>query len=664
MKILKLTITRQLKQFIVITIWFLIFPFLSQADNEHFPVYPNILNNISFWQDVYTRYTTTQGILHDDENLSLIYGVIPLEAKSVEKHRKINKQRIDAAKKKYRDILHLLSTKPKSLNLEERRIAALFGPNVDTSTYKLAAKKIRCQIGQKDRFHEGLKRSGAYLNRIKKIFKSYDIPTELAFLPHVESSFDTRAYSKFGAAGIWQFTLGTGKRFLKIGYTLDERRDPMASSHAAALLLKENYEELRSWPLAITAYNHGAAGMKKAKEQWGNYPRIFSYYRSRTFKFASRNFYSEFIAAKNVAQSYEKYFGEVDFDPPHKTKSIVLEGYAALEDITELFDINVEVLAKLNPAIRPPVFKGQKYLPQGYRLHLPETIHIGISEIASVFPRERYHQEQKPSHFYTVQRGDTAGKIARMHKVRLSDLLLANSLNRNATIYVNQNLRIPISKEHQSHPRTSAPPQNPEPLEIPKGPLPLLAAILPINLDIIQSSHLQDSGRPKAVAALPASEASINPEIISGHLKIVKVWTEKKRIYGLLKVEVEETLGHYADWLEIKTQVLRDLNGLRYGRFVHIGQPLKIPLDRVSKESFEEKRFDYHKSLQEDFFNAYQIEDLQPYYVRKGENIWTLSNEKFNLPIWLIQQCNPAVDFRNLRHSSRIMVPSVEKKDG
>ena len=148
-----------------------------------------------------------------------------------------------------------------------------------------------------DRFREGLIRSGAYVDQIKEIFRSYGLPSDLAYLPHVESSFNPKAYSKFGAAGLWQFMRSTGKRFLEIDYTLDERRDPIRASHAAARLLKENYKALGTWPMAITAYNHGLAGMMRATRSKGNYEAIFKQYRSRLFKFASRNFYSEFLAA-------------------------------------------------------------------------------------------------------------------------------------------------------------------------------------------------------------------------------------------------------------------------------------------------------------------------------------------------------------------------------
>ena len=167
---------------------------------------------------------------------------------------------------------------------------------------------MRCQVGQQDRFQAGLIRSGAYMDRMRAIFSAHGLPADLAFLPHVESSFNTNAYSKFGAAGMWQFTRSTGKRFMTVDYVLDERRDPIAAAHAAARLLKENHERLGSWPLAITAYNHGAAGMQRAKAAHGDYPGIFTSYKGRTFKFASRNFYSEFLAARRVASDYRRYF--------------------------------------------------------------------------------------------------------------------------------------------------------------------------------------------------------------------------------------------------------------------------------------------------------------------------------------------------------------------
>jgi len=96
---------------------------------------------------------------------------------------------------------------------------------------------------------------------------------------------------------------------MTIGYAMDERRDPIRSSKAAAKLLKQNYEKLGNWPMAITAYNHGVTGMLRAKRAKGSYEEIFKDYRRRRFQFASRNFYAEFLAAREVAKNYRRYFG-------------------------------------------------------------------------------------------------------------------------------------------------------------------------------------------------------------------------------------------------------------------------------------------------------------------------------------------------------------------
>ena len=124
-------------------------------------------------------------------------------------------------------------------------------------------------------------------------------------LLRVESSFNPRAFSKAGAAGLWQFTRGTGSDYLAVNALIDERYDPYAATDAAARLLKDNYKALGSWPLALTAYNYGRAGMLRAVRNHGSYEGIFTSYEGGSFKFAARNFYSEFIAAARVAKRLE-----------------------------------------------------------------------------------------------------------------------------------------------------------------------------------------------------------------------------------------------------------------------------------------------------------------------------------------------------------------------
>ncbi|MBW2435573.1 MAG: LysM peptidoglycan-binding domain-containing protein, partial [Deltaproteobacteria bacterium] len=162
-------------------------------------------------------------------------------------------------------------------------------------------------------------------------------------------------------------------------------------------------------------------------------------------------------------------------------------------------------------------------------------------------------------------------------------------------------------------------------------------------------------------AQLAAQLPEIKPEILQGNFAIERVWYDQGKPIGTIRVEVEETLGHYAEWLGITAWQIRHLNGFPYGKTIHIAQQLKIPLHRVSQEEFEEKRFEFHKELAEDFFASFRIEKVQTYKVRKGDNIWTLSKEKFEVPLWLIKKYNSHLDFSALYPSQELIIPIIEK---
>ena len=697
----------------------------TSVESDTFPVYDSIRPNVSFWKKIYTRYSTTQGVIHDKRNLAIIYDVIELKDRNRHGSRKINRERINRVKRKYKGILAKLARGEAPGGPEEQRVAALFGTHATPVDFRNAMRNLRCQIGQKEPFRQGIIRSGAYLAEIEQIFRDAGLPVELAYLPHVESSFNPKAYSKFGAAGIWQFTRSTGRRFMTVGYTVDERRDPILSSYAAAGLLKQNFEKLRNWPMAITAYNHGVSGMLRAKRRKDSYEAIFKDYRSRIFRFASRNFYSEFLAAKEVAQNYRQYFGELALDTPLEFQEVVMAGYGSLPEIARHLKLEIGMLHELNPALRNPVIRGQKYVPQGFRLRLP----LGYGQdwesmIAELAPK-LFKNYQKRSRIYTVRKGDTAGEIARMHGLRLSDLIAANNLDARATIYVDQNLRIPLAdekpialarierrkadeengKKSKRKPASQTPPlaeptvdmviamsetaesgkaQEKNTLESPpikpaedvvqKAQPPVLASLEGDLIEEKAATGSQDQkqveDKPKtatvsesdAKAAEPAVQApEINPEILQGDLTVERVWYDRGKPIGTIRVEVEETLGHYAEWLGITAWEIRRLNGFPYGKAIRIAQQIKIPLHQVSKEEFEEKRFDYHKELSEDFFASYRVEKVKSYSIKKGDTIWDLALEEFEVPLWLIKKYNADLDFNALVPSQKITIPIVEK---
>lgn len=647
------------------------------ASSDPFPMPDTIVPNVNFWTRVYSHYGSDQGIVHDSRHMDIVYEIIELIPYDVPGAGRVNRKRMKLAREKYEHLLKRLAHNPRTPDNTCRRVAALFDNPDDAGQFRGAAGRVRCQVGQKDRFQAGLVRSGAYIDRIREIFASHGLPDDLAYLPHVESSFNINAYSKYGAAGMWQFTRSTGRRFMEVGYVLDERRDPILATHAAAQLLKENYDKLGSWPLAVTAYNHGAAGMQRAKARHGDFETIFQSYRSRSFKFASRNFYAEFLAARRVASNYRDYFGALKMDTPAPARTLNLQGYAAFEDLCRHFDVPPEVLKQLNPALRQPVLSGQKYVPKGYALRLPP---IGSDEAASLaaLPAGLFQDSQKRSLFYTVQRGDTASKIARLHRVRLDDLILANNLNRRATIYPHQTLRIPAGGDRR--PATTAPeiattetvlaantpvPPAPAPEAVANAPSPtipaepehypqpLLASVIPLTSTASESNVEENKAELDRQAR--------NMEIVTADVAFERIIQYKGQLVGIIQVEVEETLGHYAEWAKVSTQQVRRLNGWPYGQVLQLHQKVRIPLVRTNAETFEQNRYEYHKRLQEDFYAVYRVGELQSYRVQRGDSVWTLCRGRFDLPMWLLKHCNPEVDLAALKFYQKLVIPTIER---
>lgn len=715
------------------TLSLMLFPHNAQAQTatDPFSCYNCIDANVDFWKKVYAEYPSTSGLIHDSANLAVIYEVISVMSTDEAGSRSYNKKKIDRVKKKYSTILNHLATNKKPTTAEEKRVAALFGANGSPDVWKTAANNIRFQTCLSDRFKTGVIRSGRYLEEIKSIFRDNGLPTDLAYLPHVESSFNYEAYSKFGAAGIWQFIHATGKRFLTISYTVDERRDPIAASHAAAKYLKENYGKLQNWPLAITAYNHGAASMQKAQNQLGDYESIFASYENKRFGFASKNFYSEFLAAREIAKNYRTYFPDITMDQPVQTHKVLMKQFAPMDLLAAHFKVSIDTIKELNPALRKPVYSGQKYIPKGYTLKLP--VHLkNFDRLAQTLPDTIYEKEQKRSRFYQVARGDTAGGIARMHRIPLRDLIDINMLNRRATIYVGQNLRIPAPGEKielaTASPPAQAPPPSTPPLlavaqidthstitplakverstkktktieapqrqsSAPTNPkvaiqeAPATAKTAhkappaasetpvtasndqliepPVNVAVDQTipeirayEHPAEAEMEIPAVDPPASSVTeVNPAVISGNFLVEKIDTVAGHTIGYVQIEDMETLGHYADWLEIPTQALRKLNGLRFGRTIRTNQRIKIPLDKVSKELFEERRYEFRKEIEEDFFSAYKVVGIQAYSVKRGDNIWTLCRDTLELPFWLIKKYNPSLNVEALKLDQQITVP-------
>jgi len=397
-----------------------------------FPIYPCIQQNVRFWEAIYSRYTSRHGVIHDADDLGRIYAVVELAGRDLPWSAWFNENQIQQEKKQIRDILESLAAGTPPQTAKARRINALF-PKKSAAIFLKARDSIRLQIGQKDRFMEGVVRSGRYLASFRQTFARHGLPLELAYLPHVESSFNPKAFSKAGAAGLWQFTRGTGSDYLTVTPLVDERYDPYAATDAAARLLKENYKALGSWPLALTAYNYGRAGMLRAVRNHGSYERIFTSYDGDSFKFAARNFYSEFIAATRVAKRLEAV-SSLRKDQPDSLKNFRLKKAIPLPQLLAQTGLSREQFVRFNPALSKSVLAGQQPVPKGYLARIPSSHPIGATRIAQNPSTNLAKIKKQPSLSvkppqkvtYTVQKGDSITSIARKFKISPQIVTAAN----------------------------------------------------------------------------------------------------------------------------------------------------------------------------------------------------------------------------------------------
>lgn len=425
---------RSLSRFCAVIL--LLMPLSGQAATSDFPVPDNLLPAINFWIKVYTEVDTQSGFLHDPHDLRIIY-------------RRLDRDRdtINSTREKIRDDLKVLATgKRDGLTTAQQELLSLWGTNTTNTRFEQAAENVRWQLGQSDRFIAGMKRSGAYRAHIDNVIREKNLPPELAVLPHVESSFHPGAYSRVAATGMWQFTRATAQRFMRADYVVDERLDPYTATSGAMALLEYNYNALGSWPLALTAYNHGANGMARAVRDVGtsDIGRIIAEYKGPRFGFASRNFYPQFLAALEVDSHAEEYFGPILRDRAPEFASMTMDAFVDARVVANSLGVSLDDLQRDNPALQPSVWSGTKRVPKGYALKIDRASFKGdlLASVGSIALSE-LHSEQVPDLSYTVRRGDSLSVIADRYKTSVSELVAINQLRDRNTIRIGQTLLLP-----------------------------------------------------------------------------------------------------------------------------------------------------------------------------------------------------------------------------
>ena len=709
-------------------------PFPEPAALEH---------DVRFWTRIYTEVGTDGGLLHDSRDLAVVYEVVSLPDGL---SRRSRERYTENRKKKYRAILQKLGRGVRQgLSDEEDRVLRLFPANVSSKTLRDASRRIRFQLGQANKFRAGLIRAGAYKDHIEKTLDDMGLPRRIAALPHVESSYTPHAYSSVGAAGLWQFTRSTGRRFMRLDHVVDERLDPYIATVAAARLLEQNRRVTGSWPLAITAYNHGASGMRRAARKLGtrDITRVVREYRSRTFGFASRNFYVEFLAAARIADNPERYFGRLVLDTPIDFATYELPYYGTPKSIADALGVPVASLRAANPSLRRSVWEGQKRIPRGFELKIPRAelsrpMQVALADV----PSEHRHTKQTRDTYHVVRRGETLSRIAARYGVRTSELQSLNGLRSRHRIRVGQKLRLPtdhMPAQKIARAKSQAPIAPPadglytvrrgdtiadiaERFGMTEHQLAranqlrnrhriypgqvlrvstsvdraLVTAKSPAKADAEAASNkpaAPEDAHPQALAVLtPAHSADTDPEVapppaeaepeVEGPIVAVAAeagdtpsdTADPKSLLadpndysvasdGTIEVQAMETLGHYAEWLGIRASRLRAINHLTYGEALPVHSHIRLDFAQVTPEAFEEKRLAYHRGMQEDFFSEWEIAGTEVHKLRRGDSLWVLSHRRFNVPLWLLRQYNPDVDFESPAVGTHITVPVLKRRE-
>jgi len=307
-----------------------------------------------------------------------------------------------------------------------------------------------------------------------------------------------------------------------------------------------------------------------------------------------------------------------------------MPGFVASSALCTHLGISQATLARYNPALRDPVLQGEKYIPKDYLLTVPAE--LKNSAALAVLPAALFYPEQKRSLFYQVRPGDTAGAIALAHKVSLKRLIEVNGLDRQATIRVGQNLRIPAISATKSPP--PVPPARNTAVVTLLGtkkskPMPPSAAPIPTDLTVIGN--------------LKVFEATRNGELVSGRIE----------------VQPDETIDLLAHWLKVTPQSIRLANQLDDQTDVTPGQTISVDFVTVEVTAFETARFDFHQEKQEDFFKTYGVVELRSYTVKPGDTLWELCYNTFEIPLWLLKKYNDQLSFTRLDSASTLQVPVV-----
>jgi len=462
-----------------------------------------------------------------------------------------------------------------------------------------------------------LERSGKYFPMMRRILREEGVPEDLVYLAMVESGLNPVARSWARAVGIWQFMRGTGALYgLRGNFWYDDRRDFEKATRAAARHLRDLYEDFEDWYLVMAAYNSGAGRVYRAMRKSGSadFWQLRRYLPRET-----RSYVPSYIAAAIIAMNPKEHGFEVEPADSLSYDYVTVDECVDLEVLAECAGTSVDVLMELNPQL---IYRCTPPSTEGYQLRVPKT-----TDKEAFRAKYAALPETKKGFLLThvVKRGDTLPKLARYYGVAAEAIASANDISPRAQLRRGSRLVVPIAKG--------------------ATPTTRLASLVQ-----------PEQERPRSVRSQARTIRST----------FVQARGDQTRI--LYTIKNGDTIGHIAEWFNVRATDIRTWNNIPYGRKIVAGRTLTIWVDAKDAEKYRkiaEMSFEQKEALLAQRYTATKEEingdGGTTYIVKKGDTLEKIA-ETHGVSIRQIQRWNDLASSTIYPGEKLILYPLVKER--
>ncbi|MBI3074276.1 MAG: transglycosylase SLT domain-containing protein [Deltaproteobacteria bacterium] len=679
--------------------------FLGDEGPNTFKVPKYLAKKFEFWKALYAKYKSTEFLLYDVQNQDVHYGTVDIsdlqpvasESRAAARLRRDKKERrVQAAKEKLVPILRKLAARwgkgTAGLSGEERRVARAIAHVKDRRQIAEGAtvRRIGGIGGIANRFQAGVERYSAYRPYVVAVLRQHKIPDEIEALTFTESLFSPTALSRSAAYGCWQFLKSTGKLFLQINELVDERRDPIVATHGAARMLAQNLGMLKNWPMALTGYNYGPYGLRRAADEIGSYNLgdILKKYRHKRFAFDGRNYYAGFLAALHTLRNWQRYFPDARLVAPLEFETVALKKAMTLKAAANRIGADVGDVARLNLALNASAMNGLS-LPAGFWLRVPKGAAARARAIGTPVSESGTTDGPKKTFVHVVRPKESIYSIAMKYGVPPAVLRELNGVPEGTMLVVRQSIKVPAIDRRRNftrlaianlrlvEDRLAAPGEVPDGLANPaprKGdgaeatpvsPAPDVAT--PERGGDAPSDDSSTTETATAPVAEPraTAEAHVEPTRAPAESPTpngMTLWVRGLRALspsrGRIRALPGESLVMIAKWSDASVKRLRQMNaGMRNGEIE--GRVVRVELGTLAPQTFAERRLAFQKNRLASLASKSRISETITHTVIRNDHIDRLVPKRYRSRKDLVATFNPGMDIERLKIGEKLVIPIV-----